>query len=447
MQINLFKNDGVLSDKKESYTLADRMRPTSLDDIVGQSHLIGKGKPLRDAIDKEKLSSMILWGPPGSGKTTLAYAISKTTKMGFLSFSAVLSGINEIKTVIKQSEQNLYVQGQQSILFVDEIHRFNKLQQDAFLPFLEKGVIILIGATTENPSFELISPLLSRTQVFILKPLQEEHIITIMIRALDSKEHGFGGQNLEPDKGVLEYIASLSGGDARYALNIIEFSAKTCKDKKITMELVNNILQREHFLYDKSGEEHYNLISALHKCMRDSDPDAALYWLGRMLEGGEDRLYIARRMVRFAAEDIGLADPQALQVALSAKDAYHFLGTPEGEIALAEVAIYLSCAPKSNSVYTALSNVTNDIKKGLTPPVPLHLRNAPTKLMKEAGYSKGYKYAHNYDGNIVNQSHLPGKLKNKRYYIPTENGRELKIKERLERWRKVLGDRERGEKK
>lgn len=411
------------------------MRPETLEEVRGQDHLIGEGKPLRISIENKQLSSMIFWGPPGSGKTTLAHVIARKVQMPFLAYSAVLSGINEIKKVIIEAERNLYKMGQLSLLFVDEIHRFNKLQQDAFLPFVEKGVIVLIGATTENPSFELISPLLSRVQVFILNPLKEEHLVEILGRTISDSERGLGATPLKLEEGVPEFIASLAGGDARFALNVLEFAAKTAKEGNITRELVKKILQREHFLYDKSGEEHYNLISALHKCLRDSDPDAALYWLGRMLAGGEDRLFIARRLVRFAAEDVGLADPLALQVALSAKDAFHFLGSPEGEIALGEAVIYLACAPKSNSIYSAMTKVQNDIQKGLTPPVPLHLRNAPTALMKEIGYGKDYKYAHNFEDHLVHQEHLPGTLRNKRYYQPSSQGLELKIKERLEAWR------------
>ncbi len=422
------------------------MRPRTLDELLGQDEILAKGKPLRTMIESGKLSSMIFWGPPGSGKTSLAHIIADITGMNFLPYSAVLSGIKEIKEVIKEAEQRLYLYGKRSILFIDEIHRFNKAQQDAFLPYLEKGTIILIGATTENPSFELTSPLLSRVQVFVLKPLKVEDIKKILRRALTDKERGLGMFELEIEQDAEELIAQLCSGDARFALNVLEFSAKVVKGKIITRELVKEVLQKERILYDKAGEEHYNIISAFHKSLRDSDPDATLYWLCRMLAGGEDPLFIARRIVRAAYEDVGLADPYAVIIALAAKDAYEFLGSPEGELALAHAAIYLATAPKSNSIYAAMNTAMKDIESGLTPPVPLHLRNAPSKLMKELGYGKDYKYAHSFPGHIVKQEHLPPPLDKRRYYIPTDQGREAEIKRKLKEWRKILGLEEKDEK-
>ncbi len=431
----------LFKEKREnSYLLADKMRPRRMDDLLGQEHLLSPGKPLRKMLEGGEISSMVFWGPPGSGKTSLAYLISEMLDYNFLKYSAVLSGIKEIREVITDAERKLYMYGTRSILFIDEIHRFNKAQQDAFLPHVEKGTIVLIGATTENPSFSLISPLLSRVQVFVLKALREKDIITILNRALKDKEAGLGELNLKVEEDTFEMIAQLSSGDARFALNVLEFASKVPENGKITKQLVKNILQKQRLLYDKSGEEHYNLISALHKSVRDSDPDAALYWLVRMLESGEDPMFLARRLVRMASEDIGLADPDALRLAVAAKEAYHFLGSPEGELALAEVAIYLAAAPKSNAVYKAYNNALKDIKKGLTPPVPLHLRNAPTKLMKELGYSKGYKYAHKFKDHIVAQEHLPGPLKDKRYYHPTEQGIEKRIKSRIEEIKRKLKD-------
>ena len=425
----------------ESFLLADRMRPQTLDEIVGQEHLLGEGKPLRRMIEEDSLTSMILWGPPGCGKTTLAMVIANHTGMDFLSYSAVLSGIKEIKEVIKQAEKNLYLYGRRSILFIDEIHRFNKAQQDAFLPYVEKGTIILIGATTENPSFELNSPLLSRVQVFVLKPLEPEHIKQIVMRAITDSERGLGKSPDFIDEDALDLIANVSSGDARFALNLIEIASRVAQNGPIIQDLVKQILQRERIIYDKSGEEHYNLISALHKSIRDSDPDGALYWLARMLEGGEDRRFIARRLIRMAIEDVGLADPNALLIAIAAQQAFDFIGSPEGELALAEAAVYLAYAPKSNSLYTALGRALEDAKKHGSLPVPMHIRNAPTKLMKQMGYGKGYKYAHDFEGHIVNQEHLPEKLRGKRYYVPSELGFEAKIKRRFEEIRRKLRER------
>jgi len=437
---NLFEENRARRISGEySFLLADRMRPRTLDEIVGQEHLIGEGKPIRRMVETDELKSMILWGPPGSGKTTIAYVIARLTKMDFLSFSAVLASIKEIKQVIERAERNLKLYGRRSILFIDEIHRFNKAQQDAFLPYVERGAIILIGATTENPSFEIISPLLSRLQVFVLNPLEPHHIKTIVLRALTDKERGLGKTRDSIDDDALELIANVSSGDARFALNLIELAAQM--SDRITVDVLKTILQRERIIYDKSGEEHYDLISALHKSIRDSDPDGALYWLARMLEGGEDRRYIARRLIRMAVEDVGLADPYALLIAIAAQQAFDFVGSPEGELALAEAAVYLAYAPKSNALYKALSSAMVDARKFGSLPVPLHIRNAPTRLMKEFGYGKGYKYAHDFDNHIVEQEHLPEKLRGRKYYIPTEQGFEAKVKRRFEEIRRKLRDR------
>jgi len=437
--MDLFGKDSDSS--RESYTLADRMRPRSLDEIVGQEKLLGNGTPLRAAIESGQIGSMVFWGPPGCGKTTLARVIAAETGMRFLPYSAVLSGIKEIKQVIAAAEQRLVSTGKRSILFVDEVHRFNKAQQDAFLPFVERGSIIFIGATTENPSFEIISPLLSRVSVFILEPLAPEDIAGLLQRAIDDSERGLGKKGISVENGVLEKIAGLSSGDARFALTVLEFAAKTADNGRITDELVGKVLQRERLLYDKSGEEHYNLISALHKCIRDSDPDGAVYWLARMLEGGEDPLYCARRLTRMACEDVGLADPNAMRLAVAAKDTYHFMGSPEGEIALFELAIYLACAPKSNSVEKAQLAAVQDIKDGKTGQVPLVIRNAPTGLMKKLGYGKNYKYAHNFNDHLTTQQHFPDGMEPPKYYIPTEQGIEAKIKTRLKDIKKKLEDR------
>ncbi len=434
--MDLFGKDSL--DSRESYTLADRMRPETLDEIVGQDKIIGQGKPLRISIETKRLTSMILWGPPGCGKTTLARVIANTTGMKFLQYSAVLSGIKEIKGVIKEAERRLASTGNRSILFVDEVHRFNKAQQDAFLPYVEKGSIVFIGATTENPSFEVISPLLSRVSVFVLEPLEPEDIVSILQRTLIQEDRGLGKLKLTAEDGALEQIASLSSGDARFALTVLEFAANTAEDGKITVDLIADVLQNERLLYDKTGEEHYNLISALHKSIRDSDPDAAVYWLARMLEGGENPLYCARRLMRMACEDIGLADPNAIRLAVAAKDFYHFLGSPEGEIALFELAIYLACAPKSNAVYMAEKLARKDIKNGFTGPVPKVIRNAPTKFMKEIGYGKGYIYAHDEEDHLVSQQHFPDGMGTRSYYKPTDEGIEARIKARLEDIREKL---------
>ncbi len=429
---------------KGSAPLADRMRPASLSEFVGQEHLLGKGKPLRNAIERDQLSSMIFWGPPGSGKTTLARIIASATNSHFVGFSAVLSGVKEIKEVIKGAEGQRFFHHRRTILFVDEIHRFNKAQQDAFLPHVESGLIILIGATTENPSFEVISPLLSRTRVFTLRPLKRDQLLVILNRALKDGEGGLGKFPVEMEPDILEHIADMADGDARIALNTLEMAVMTTPPdgkhvRRITVKTLEAVMQRKALLYDKNGEEHYNLISALHKSLRGSDPDAALYWLGRMLEAGEDPLYIARRMVRFASEDIGNADPQALQVAVAAMQAFHFVGMPEGNLALAQAAVYLATAPKSNALYTAYSNVQKDIQRTLSLSVPLHLRNAPTKLMKEMGYGRGYKYPHNFPGHHVEENYLPDDLRGRIYYRPTNQGYEGEIKKKLDKWRKGRG--------
>ncbi len=440
---NLFeKNKKSKQGGDISFLLADRMRPQTLDEIVGQDDVLGDGKPLRRMIESDDITSIILWGPPGSGKTTIARIIAAMTGMDFLAHSAVLSGIGEIKKVFAQAERNLYLYGKRSILFIDEIHRFNKAQQDAFLPYVEKGTIILIGATTENPSFEVISPLLSRVQVFVLNPLEPQHIEQIIIRAITDEERGLGKSEDFIEKNALELISNVSSGDARFALNIVEFAAKMAGDKEITADVIKEILQRERILYDKTGEEHYNIISALHKSIRDSDPDGALYWLARMLEGGEDRRYILRRLIRMAIEDVGLADPNALLIAIAAQNTFDLIGYPEGDIALAETAVYLAYAPKSNSIYTALSKALGDVKKFGSLPVPLHIRNAPTKFMKKIEYGKNYKYAHNFDDHIVSQTHLPEKILGHKYYEPTEIGFEEKVKKRFDEIRKKLAERE-----
>ncbi len=424
--------------ERPSTPLADRMRPDDFDEFLGQDDIVGEGKLLRRAIENDELRSIILWGPPGSGKTTLAHIIACHTKAKFMPFSAVLSGIKEVKEVMAQADEYRKMFGQKTIVFIDEIHRFNKAQQDAFLPYVEKGTIILIGATTENPSFEVISPLLSRSKVYVLKQLTEEMIEKILERALND-ERGLKRFNISIDDTLLKEISILSQGDARFALNILEFVCENARAeksgvRKITKEMITDALQKSSLYYDKDGEEHYNLISALHKSLRNSDPDAALYWLGRMLESGEDPLYIARRLVRFASEDVGIADPQALQVTVAAKEAVHFLGMPEGDLALAEAVVYCATAPKSNALYEAYGKVTGDIRKGDVYPVPLHLRNAPTGLMKALKYGNGYKYAHEFKDALTDMECLPEKMRQRKYYSPTARGFEKVIKERLEKW-------------
>jgi putative ATPase len=421
--------------------LAERMRPRTLDEFIGQEKLLGPGKSLRVQIESDTLGSMLFWGPPGCGKTTLARLIARLTRSEFVSFSAVLAGIKEIKEVMAVAEQKAR-SGHRTIVFVDEVHRFNKAQQDAFLPHVEAGHIIFIGATTENPSFEVISPLLSRTKVYVLEPLTTPQIVELLRRAVTDKEHGFGNETIQASDEILFRIASFANGDARSAYNTLELAVRSARpDEKgaqvLTPELLEDVLQRKLLRYDKTGEEHFNLISALHKSVRNSDPDAALYWLARMLESGEDPLYLARRMVRMASEDIGLAEPGALAVTLAAKDAFDFLGAPEGHLALAQAAVYLSLAPKSNAVYTAYGEVLNDVHKTEAEPVPLHIRNAVTGLMKNIGYGQGYKYAHNFDDKVTDMTCLPDNLAGRTYYKPTDQGFEQRLRQRLDEIRKI----------
>jgi putative ATPase len=418
--------------------LAERMRPRTLDELSGQEHLVGPGKPLRVQIDRDDSGSMILWGPPGVGKTTLAKIIAETTQASFIEFSAVLSGIKEIKQVMVAAAQASEMHSR-TILFIDEIHRFNKAQQDAFLPYVERGSIRLIGATTENPSFEIISALLSRCRVYVLQPLAEEQIAALLRRALEDKERGLGALELTADDDALELIASYSSGDCRSAYNTLEVAAQLAVENKkhIDKALAGEAVQQRVLIYDKTGEEHYNLISALHKSVRNSDPDAALYWLARMFAAGEDPLYLARRVVRMAVEDIGLAAPEALNLCLSAKEAIDFLGSPEGDLALAEAVVYLCLAPKSNSVYTAYGAVQREVEETRQEPVPLHLRNAPTKLMKELDYGKGYRYAHDEEGKVAEMDCLPDALRGRSYYKPTQEGREKILAQRMDEIRRI----------
>jgi putative ATPase len=426
-------------DSPQSMPLAARMRPQTFAEFMGQEHLVAEGRVFRKCIEADKLPSMVFWGPPGSGKTTLAYVIANVTRAHFSSLSAVSAGVADLRRVIGEAKKRLKSSGQKTILFVDEIHRFNKAQQDAVLPFVENGTVTFIGATTENPSFEVISPLLSRCRVFRLNLLRDEEVKLIVERAIKDVERGLGRFQITVSEEALNHLVTMSNGDARVALNALEMAAfATLPDKggsrSIDLSAIEEALQHRALLYDKSGDQHYDLVSALHKSLRGSDPDAALYWLGRMLEAGEDPLYIARRLMRFASEDVGVADPQALMIAVAAQQAVHFVGLPEGNLALAEAVVYLAAAPKSNSLYQAYSRVQKDIQQGRNEPVPLHLRNPVTDLMRQTGYGRGYKYAHDYPGHFVKQQNLPPSLQGKRYYVPTEQGYEKEIADRLKKW-------------
>jgi putative ATPase len=434
---DLFAAEAERARQKQA-PLADRMRPQTLEEFAGQTHLVAPGRLVHEMIEGQRLHSLILWGPPGSGKTTLALLIAKSTKAYFAHFSAVLSGVRELREIIEEAKERLRYPRQQTILFVDEIHRFNKAQQDAFLPYVEDGTIVLVGATTENPSFEVIAPLLSRASVLTLEALGDDVVKQLLQRALVDVERGLGERGLSIAPDALEFLAQQSHGDARMGLNMLEAAADLATTKKVStidLALAEEGTQHRALLYDKGGEEHYNVISAFIKSMRGSDPDAAVYWMMRMLEAGEDPLFVCRRMIIFAAEDIGNADPQALQVAVAAKEAFHFIGLPEGRIPMAQAVTYLASAPKSNASYKAMLAAAEDVRQHGALPVPLHLRNAPTKLMKNLGYGRDYKYAHDYEDHVVEQQHLPDKLRRRRYYEPSESGTENQIRERLERWR------------
>jgi putative ATPase len=434
--MSLFETQPSESTESGRRPLADRMRPETLEEYVGQLHILGSGKPLRRQIERDELASMILWGPPGAGKTTLAMIVAHKTRSDFVRFSAVLSGIREIKDVMAAAEKTSRY-GRRTILFVDEIHRFNKAQQDAFLPYVERGDIVLIGATTENPSFEVNAALLSRTKVYMLSGLSTDEVVTLLQRALQDEKRGLGGENVVVSDELLRQIAVFANGDARTAYNTLEAAvAAAPRDTEgratITEELIEDAIQRKVLLYDKAGEEHFNIISALHKSVRNSDPDAALYWLGRMLEAGEDPLYVARRLIRMASEDVGMADPKALEVAVAAMQAVHFVGLPEGDLALAQATVYLALAPKSNALYVGYGEVKSDAQKTVAEPVPLHLRNAVTGLMANVGYGKGYQYAHNVEEKLTDMECLPESLRGRRYYQPTDQGLEKRLKERMQ---------------
>jgi putative ATPase len=438
---SLFPDDDPIVASSASAPLAERMRPRTFDEFVGQEELLGPGRPLRAAIERDLLQSIILWGPPGTGKTTLARIIAETTKAKFVSFSAVLAGIKEIREVMGEAERLRRTTGRRTIVFIDEIHRFNKAQQDAFLPRVEAGDIVLIGATTENPSFEVNAALLSRSKVFVLRGLTADEIASILTRALADADRGLAAEAAHVDPEAIRAIALYANGDARSALNLLDLSVSAAPlvdgRREVDAARVQQTIQRRALLYDKGGEEHYNIISALHKSMRNSDPDAAVYWLARMVEAGEDPMYIARRLVRFASEDVGNADPQALTVAVAAKEAVHFIGMPEGNTALAQAAIYLATAPKSNAVYEAYNRASEDVHGSVAQPVPLHLRNAPTRLMKELDYGKGYRYAHDESEAIADMSCLPDALAGRKYYQPKERGFEKELKRRLDGWDEI----------
>ena len=438
--MELFEEPASAAGSEASGPLADRMRPQSLDEIVGQEHLLGPGRVLRTAIESGELHSMILWGPPGSGKTTLASLMARGAGARFVAFSAVLSGVKEIRQVVGEADLERSSRRRRTILFVDEIHRFHRAQQDAFLPHVEKGTIVLVGATTENPSFEVNGALLSRCRVYVLRALGEDDLVEIMRRALADRERGLARLDPDVSDDALRLIARLANGDARSALNILELAVQLTKPaggrRTVSEAGIREAAQRKTLLYDKSGEEHYNLISALHKSLRDSDPDASLYWMTRMLDSGEDPLYVARRLVRFASEDVGNADPRALTLTLAAKEAYDFLGSPEGELALAQATLYLALAPKSNAAYVAFNEAKADVQERPSEPVPLHIRNAPTGLMKDLGYGAGYQYAHDAPDARVEQEHLPESLRGRQYYRPTDRGLEAELGRRMAAWRK-----------
>jgi putative ATPase len=439
---DLFDEPGPPPARGADAPLADRMRPRSFDEFVGQRHLLAPGQPLREAIERDTLQSIVLWGPPGTGKTTLAQLIARQTRSRFIAFSAVLSGIKEIKAVMAEAQETRRRLGRRTILFVDEIHRFNKAQQDAFLPRVESGDIVLVGATTENPSFEVNAALLSRSKVFVLNALTGDEVLAVLHRALEDRERGLGAADLRAAPEALRALARYANGDARVALNMLELGASLAASRAassdaapvLDLALLAQVIERRSLLYDKAGEEHYNLISALHKSMRNSDPNASVYWLARMLEAGEDPLYIARRLVRFASEDVGNADPQALAVAVSAKEAAEFIGMPEANTALAQAAIYLATAPKSNAVYTAYLKAADDAHRDVAEPVPLHLRNAPTGLMKELNYGSGYAYAHDEPEGVADMPCLPPALAGRRYYEPSGRGFEEELRRRIADW-------------
>lgn len=434
--MDFFQSDKEERTRPDIQPLADRMRPRSFDEFVGQAGVVGPGTPLRRAIENDRVGSLIFWGPPGSGKTTLASLIARSTQGQFVRFSAVTAGIKEVKVILSKARDYYEMSGRRTYVFIDEIHRFNKAQQDAFLPYVESGDVVLIGATTENPSFEVNSALLSRTRVYVLKRLTPQEVEQIVHQALRDPERGLGEDSNSMTDEAVEFISVAADGDARRALSLVEAAVNYLGDSQpIDLQAIQQIHQKGTTLYDKSGEEHFNLISALHKTIRGGDPDAALYWLARMLEGGEDPMYIIRRLVRFASEDIGLADPYALTLTLNARDSYHFLGSPEGELAIAQAVIYMACAPKSNSAYVAFGQAQKDAAEHGSLPVPLHLRNAPTRLMKGLGYGRNYQYAHDYDDALTDQEYMPEELVAREYYHPGESGREQRLAEYLKRYR------------